>query len=233
MKFHSRIIDCRDDDACAIVQYIQAGIADITESVALKKLLQGTSEALKRAAEAADEDTGRHIARINEYSILLAGLSGADIDFTEHIGSFAQLHDIGKIKIAEIIRVPRKLRPHERLEVEKHPIYGGKMVEGLEGLEMAYDIIMDHHERYDGSGYPNGKKGADISFAGRIVALVDVFDALVSRRPYKEAYEYGRARYVLENGDGRVCPSHFDPQLLQLFLDNYSQFVDIHRKLAK
>ena len=127
IKFHSRIIDCREDDACAITQFIQGGITDITESVILKKLLFGTSEALRRAAQAADDDTGRHISRINEYSKKLAELYDADETFIDNIASFAQLHDIGKIKIAEIIRVPRELTKKEFCEVKKHPEYGGKM----------------------------------------------------------------------------------------------------------
>jgi len=231
VRFQSRIIDCRDDDACAITQFVQAGIIDITESVILKRLLKGTSEALRRAAEAADDDTAQHIARINAYSGALAKLCGADNEFVEEISTFAQLHDIGKIKIAEIIRVPRKLTESEFETVKKHPSSGGKIVEGLDGLEMAYDIIMDHHEKWDGSGYPKGKKGEEISLAGRIVAIVDVFDALVSARPYKESFDYQKARAVIARGDGRVMPNHFDPQLLQGFLENFDVFTEIHRKM--
>lgn len=105
------------------------------------------------------------------------------------------------------------------------------MVKGLEGLEMAYDIIMDHHEKWDGSGYPRGKTGEEISLAGRIVGLVDVFDALVSSRPYKKAYDYNMTRAIIAKGDGRVMPGHFDPRLLQLFLENYQRFVSIHREM--
>ncbi len=119
VKYHSRIIDCRDDDACVINQFIQAGVADITESVILKKLLYGTSEALKRAAKAADEDTGQHVVRINRCAEVLARLSGADKAFTEDISRFAQLHDIGKITVAEIIRLPRTLTEDEFNIVKK------------------------------------------------------------------------------------------------------------------
>ncbi len=231
VRFQSRIIDCRDDDACAITQYVQAGIIDITESVILKRLLKGTSEALRRAAEAADDETAKHITRINAYSGLLATLYGADQKFVEEIGTFAQLHDIGKIKIAEIIRIPRKLTESEFEAVKKHPLTGGKIVKGLDGLEMAYDIILDHHEKWDGSGYPQGKKGEEISLPGRIVAIVDVFDALVSARPYKESFDYQKTREIISRGDGRVMPNHFDPQLLQVFLENFELFVEIHRKM--
>ncbi len=231
VKFHSRIIDCENGHACGVTKYFQAGITDITEIVILKKLLYGTSEALKRAAEAADDDTGQHITRINTYSKLLAELYGMDSVFVSDISRFAQLHDIGKIKIVELIRLPRKLTHEEYEEVKKHVYFGCLMVEGLDGLEMAHDIIQDHHERWDGSGYPAGKKRTEISLAGRIVALVDVFDALVTARPYKEAFDYREARMIIERGDERIKPSHFDPQLLKMFLTNYKSFVEIHHKL--
>jgi len=231
VKFHSRILDCRNDNVCAITKYVQAGITDITEIVILKKLLYGTSEALRRAAEAADDDTGRHIARINAYSRRLATLSGANEKFVEDISCYAQLHDIGKIKIAEIIRLPRQLTQTEFEEVKRHVEYGCAMVAGLDGLEMAHDIILDHHERCDGSGYPAGKTKEEISIAGRIVAIVDVYDALVTARPYKKAFDYSVVRKTFENGDGRVKPTHFDPQLLRLFLDEFDSFVAIHQNM--
>ena len=231
VKFHSRIIDCHNDHACGITKFIQAGITNITEIVILKKLLYGTSEALKRAAEAADDDTGQHISRINAYSKQLAEFYGMDKTFIEDISRFAQLHDIGKIKIVEIIRLPRRLTTKERVEVKKHVHYGCLMVADLDGLEMAYDLILDHHERWDGSGYPAGKKGNEISLAGRIVAIVDVFDALVTARPYKESFDYNVARAIIEIGDNRVMPSNFDPQLLRLFFENYDSFIEIHQRM--
>ena len=112
---------------------------------------------------------------------------------TVDISRFAQLHDIGKINVGEIIRLPRKLTNDEFNCVKKHTTYGGEMVAGLTGLEMAFNITLEHHEKWDGSGYPNGKKGDEISFEARIVAIADVFDALVSARPYKEAFSYNKA----------------------------------------
>ncbi len=96
---------------------------------------------------------------------------------------------------------------------------------------MAHDIIMDRHERWDGSGYPLGKRGKEISLAGRIVGIVDVFDALVSKRAYKKAFNYDITRSIFKIGDGRVLPSHFDPKLLQLFLKEYDVFIDVHKDL--
>jgi HD-GYP domain-containing protein (c-di-GMP phosphodiesterase class II) len=230
VKFHSRIIDCRDEDSCVEKKFIQAGITDITESILLKRLLYGTSEALKRAARAADEDTGEHVVRINRYSELLARLFEADDKFVEDISKFAQLHDIGKIKVAEIIRLPRKLKIDEFNFMKKHSISGAEMVAGLDGLEMAYYIALEHHEKWDGSGYPKGKKKDKISLEARIVAIADVFDALVSARPYKDAFDYNRTFQIFEKGDGRVMPSHFDPELLHLFLEHYDEFVELHKQ---
>jgi len=231
VKYHSRVIDCRDDKSCGVDKFVQIGITDISEIVALKSQLYDTSEALKRAAKAADEDTGMHVARINQYSGLLAQLNQCEDKFIADIAQFAQLHDIGKIKVAETIRLPRKLTPDEIISMKKHTIYGGEMVAGLTGLEMAHNIALEHHERWDGSGYPSGKKQGDISLEARIVAIADVFDALVSSRPYKEAFSYDKTFDIMSVGDGRVMPGHFDPELLELFLEHYDQFVDLHKAL--
>jgi len=231
VQYHSRIVDCRDDDSCSINRFIQGAITDITESVILKELLYGTSEALKRAAEAADEDTGKHLARIDRYAGLLATLMKCEKKFVEDISQFAQLHDIGKIKVADIVRLPRKLTDDEFNIIKKHTIYGGEIVVGLAGLEMAYNIVLEHHEKWDGSGYPHGKENDEISLEARIVAIVDAFDALVSTRPYKEAIDYNRVFQIFKKGDGRVMPSHFDPELLPVFLEHYDEFVELHKEL--
>ena len=233
VKYHSRVIDCRNDNACDVNQFVQVGITDISEIVSLKSLLYDTSEALKRAAKAADEDTGAHVARINLYSGLMANLMNCEKKFIEDISQFAQLHDIGKIKVADTIRLPRKLTPDEIVAMKMHTTYGGEMVAGLSGLEMAFNIASEHHERWDGTGYPEGKKEREISLEARIVAIADVFDALVSSRPYKEAFSYERTYEILSKGDGRVMPGHFDPDILPLFLIHYNKFVDLHKSLQE
>ncbi|MEN8136289.1 MAG: HD domain-containing phosphohydrolase [Thermodesulfobacteriota bacterium] len=232
VKLHCTVVRYCDDGSCDTKRFIQAGIMDITESVVLKDLLYGTSEALKRAAWAADEDTGSHVVRINRYAGKLAGQMDLDRVFIDDISNYAQLHDIGKINVAGIIRLPRKLNDEELAEMRKHTVYGAQMVAGLAGLSMAHDIALDHHEKWDGTGYPNGKKGGEISLAGRIVALADVFDALVSERPYKPAYSYEQALEIMVNGDERVRSGHFDPEIKRLFIDNYEEFVGLHREMA-
>lgn len=231
VKYHTRIVRHGESGAEPSEQFIQAGITDITESVTLKSLLYGSSEALKRAARAADEDTGRHVVRINQYAKHLASLFDCSESFVEDISQFAQLHDIGKIKVSEIIRLPRKLTDEEFEKIKKHTLYGGKMVEGLAGLDMAYNIALEHHERWDGSGYPYGKCQKEIALEARIVNIADVFDALVSERPYKPAFTYETAFQIISEGDGRVMPTHFDPELLPMFLMHYDEFADLHREL--
>lgn len=215
VKYHSRIIDCRDDDACVINRFIQAGITDITESVILKKLLYGTSEALKRAAKAADEDTGEHVVRLNRYAELLATLIDCEKKFIEDISQFAQLHDIGKINVAEIIRLPRKLTNDEFNIIKQHTTYGGEMVAGLTGLKMAFNIALEHHEKWDGSGYPRGLRGEEIPLSARIFAIIDVWDALRSDRPYRKAWSDEEALKEIKRGKGK----HFDPVVVETFLD--------------
>ncbi len=230
IKYHCRII-YYDDEMCSQEKcFIQAGITDNTESTILRSLLYGTSEALKRAAKAADEDTGHHVVRINVYAKRLAALKQLSHEYINDISNYAQLHDIGKINISAIVRLPRKLTDIEFKEMQKHTIYGAGMVEGLEGLSMAYDIALDHHEKWDGSGYPHGKKKKEISLAGRIVSIADVFDALVSERPYKKAFSYEKTFKILSQGDGRVMPGHFDPDILILFIDNYEIFTKLHKE---
>jgi len=225
VKIHSRYIKQGRKS------YVQCAIMDMTESTILQKMLYGTSEALKRAAEAADEDTGMHISRINHYSELLASLMNMPQKYINDISKYAQLHDIGKIKVTETIRLPRKLTVEEFASVKKHTVYGAAIVSDLDGLEMAHNIAIDHHEKWDGNGYPNGKKAEEISLEGRIVAIVDVFDALVSERSYKPAYSYDVTFDKMKNGDDRILPAHFDPQILQLFLHHYKKFVELHQKM--
>lgn len=227
---HTRLIRSAEGDDSADV--VQAGIIDITESYWLNHALYGASEALKRAASAADEDTGEHVERLNHYSEALAKLLGMGSEFVDDISRYAQLHDIGKIKVARIVKLPRHLTDDEFEEMKRHTIYGARMLEGLVGLEMAHDIALEHHERWDGSGYPHGKKGDEIAIAARIVAIADVFDALVSERPYKRAFTYREAFDIIATGDGRVRPDHFDPQIHEQFMANFDVFVRIHQSLS-
>ena len=228
VKCHARLVN--DSSIPENQHFFQIAITDISEIFVVQKLYENTSLALVRAAEAADEDTGDHIERINYYSEHLSVLAGVDPILVDKISRFAQLHDIGKIKVAEIIQVPRLLDDREFALMKNHTIYGADILEGMEGLEVGYNIALEHHEKFDGSGYPHGKKGKEITLEARIVSIVDVFDALVSKRPYKPSYDYKKTFDIMINGDSRVTPEHFDPELLELFIHNYDHFVMIHEQ---
>lgn len=174
---------------------------------------------LARAAELYDEDTGNHIVRVNEYSYLLAKRLGQTDAFCDEIRYSAQLHDVGKMSVdSAVLKKKGHLTPTERREMNLHPKYGHQILSQSNRLKMAADIALCHHEKWDGSGYPNGLKGEDIPLSARIVQLADVYDALRSPRPYKSGYTHEQAYKIITEGDERIEPrTHFDPKLIDLF----------------
>lgn len=187
-----------------------------------------TTNALARAAEANDDNTGNHIKRVNEYSKLIAEYLGLDSDFVHTIHYSAQMHDVGKIHIPkDIICKPARLTDEEFNIIKQHPIYGAKIIGNSPHLEMAKDIALHHHERYDGTGYPRGVQGEAIPLSARIVSLADIYDALRSPRSYKPGFSHEEAYDIIANGDGRVMPSHFDPNVYKAFLAMHNKMDEI------
>ncbi|MDR1995646.1 two-component system response regulator [Azonexus sp.] len=171
---------------------------------------------LGRAAEFKDNETGNHVLRMSHYVRLIAEAYGLGQEATDIIANTAPMHDIGKIGIPDAILLkPGPLDTEEWRVMRQHPLMGAKIIGKHENelLETARVIALNHHEKWNGSGYPRGLKGTDIPLEGRIVAIADVFDALVSVRPYKPAFPLDEALRILKHEDGR----HFDPQLLQAF----------------
>lgn len=188
-----------------------------------------TTNALARAAEANDDDTGNHIKRVNEYSKLIAEHLGMDSDFISTIFFSAQMHDVGKIHISKsIICKTSKLTDSEFELIKQHPIYGAKIIGNSPHLQMAKDIALHHHERFDGSGYPRGVKGEDIPLSARIVMIADIYDALRSKRAYKPGFSHEKTYDIIANGDGRVMPSHFDPRVHNVFLQIHKKMDEIY-----
>jgi CHASE2 domain-containing sensor protein len=172
---------------------------------------------LGHAVESRDEETGDHIGRIGALSYRLALAAGLREDDAELIQRASAMHDLGKIAIPdEILRKPGPLDPGERAVIERHTTIGGDLLAGSRSplVQLAEVIARTHHERWDGAGYPQGLAGENIPLAGRICAVCDVFDALVSDRPYKRAWTVAEAREELREQAGR----HFDPRLVELFL---------------
>ncbi|GAB2897777.1 DUF3369 domain-containing protein [Uliginosibacterium flavum] len=170
---------------------------------------------LAEVAEFKDRTTGRHIERIASYTEKLALAMGCSCAEAEHMGVSSRLHDVGKIGIPDdILGKPGKLTPEELQTMQTHPRIGGSILGHDRAMNLARAIAMSHHERWDGNGYPQGIASQQFPLAVRIVSIVDVFDALVSHRPYKEPWDVPRARATIVEGSG----SQFDPAVVEAFL---------------
>jgi putative two-component system response regulator len=174
-------------------------------------------ERLGLAAEFRDEATGNHLNRMSEYCRLLAKASDYTAEEYDTFALSSTLHDVGKIGIPDsILLKPGKLTSDEWVIMKSHTTIGTKLVgSGSKFLNLAESITLAHHEKWDGTGYPNKVKGEQIPIEGRITCICDVFDALISKRPYKEAWPLEKAMDEISNGAG----SHFDPRLFKLFLE--------------
>jgi len=187
---------------------------------------------LGMAAEYRDEETGNHILRMSHICALLAAKVGWDAAQCDLMLNASPMHDIGKIGIPDAILLkPGKFEPEEWAIMQTHAAIGGKLLEGDDSalMQMAREIALSHHEKWDGSGYPNGLKGDAIPMAGRIAALADVFDALTSVRPYKKAWPLEAAVEYIKEQSGK----HFDPDLVAVFLANLPQIEAIRHKFAE
>lgn len=186
---------------------------------------------LTAVAEFRDSDTGSHISRIGLYSSAIAEWLDMPKDFIENMAYAGSLHDIGKIGIHDEILLKQGPLTSEEFEVMKtHTLIGEKMLTGSSHsvLEMAASVALNHHERWDCTGYPRGLKGEDCPIEGRIVLICDQYDALVSKRPYKSAFSHEKTFNILTKGDGRTMPEHFDPKILNSFIELAHKFKEIH-----
>ena len=205
-------------------QRVRERTADLKESY-----LQ-TIFTMTRAAEHKDEDTGAHVQRISYYSRDLARLLGLEDAFVDMIFFASPMHDIGKIGIPDhILLKPSGFTPAELEIMKGHAAMGAKILGNSKSpfLHMAAEIALNHHERWSGDGYPNAKEGPAIPQAARIMNICDVYDALRSKRPYKGAFDHPKAMNILRFGDARTRPEHFEPVILEAFLDNHAIFEGI------
>ncbi|MCD6136907.1 two-component system response regulator [Candidatus Bipolaricaulota bacterium] len=171
---------------------------------------------LSRAAEYKDEDTGAHILRMSHYSAAVARKLGLSEGEVEAILYAAPMHDIGKIGIPDhVLLKPGKLDQDEWVIMKQHTTIGGCILErsSAEFIKLGETIALTHHEKWDGSGYPKGLEGKEIPICGRITAIADVFDALTSKRPYKEPFSVEKSFSIIKEGRG----THFDPQVVDAF----------------
>ncbi len=213
---------------------IQANLLNLAE-INLRSLRNSysyTTETLARAAEASDELTGDHIMRVAYYSIFMANKMGLSRDFSENLYNGAKLHDIGKIHIPQsILRKNGPLTENEWEIMKQHTIFGAYIIGEADFLKTGKIVALQHHENFDGTGYPYGLKEKEISLEARIVKLADVYDSLRSPRPYKEGFSHKKALKIILEGDNRVNPSHFDPEILKIFEKYNKNFEKIYDKL--
>lgn len=184
---------------------------------------------LGRAAEYKDNETGLHVIRMSHYTRLLATAAGFDSRHADELFNAAPMHDVGKIGIPDsVLRKPGPLSDEEWTIMRRHPQIGAEIIGEHQGglLGLAREVALHHHERWDGAGYPNRVQGADIPISARIVAIADVFDALTSRRPYKEAWAADRALGFIEGEAGK----HFDPALTPLLRPLLADLLEVKHR---
>lgn len=221
-------------------QYLEEKVKERT------KLLERTNSAaiycLAAVAETRDPETGEHIKRTQGYIKELAlELQGIDKyqgiltnDYIELLYQSAPLHDIGKVGVRDsILLKPGRLTEEEFEEMKKHTIYGGEsLMVGIKELgedsflTLAKEIALTHHEKWDGSGYPRGLAGVEIPISGRLMAVSDVYDALISKRVYKNAFTHDEAREIILESRG----THFDPDIVDAFFRKEARFIEIREK---
>lgn len=216
---------------------LEGKVVDRTRS--LMKTRNAVILGLAQLSESRDTDTGEHLDRISGYSTALATalreqFTDIDDEFVETIGFASSLHDIGKVGVPDAVLLkPGRLTPDERTIIETHPAIGADTLLRIENelgdddfLEMAHDICIAHHERWDGSGYPHKLAGDRIPLSARIVAVADVYDALTSKRPYKDPMPHEQAVGVILESAG----SHFDPRVVDAFKECLPLFRDLCRQ---
>jgi putative two-component system response regulator len=192
----------------------------------LKLSREETVRRLSRAVEYRDEETGGHTERMSAYCALLAGKLGLDV---ESIRIASPMHDVGKVALPDhILLRPGALTPEERQEMERHTWIGHQILSGSGSalLELGATIALNHHEKWDGTGYPRRLSGNAIPLEGQITAVADVFDALTSDRPYRAAFPIEQAVEIMRSERGK----HFDARLVDLFLGNVEEVTELRER---
>jgi putative nucleotidyltransferase with HDIG domain len=190
----------------------------------LRQSYMATVRALSNAVEARDAYTGKHAERVAAYGLEIARAAGSPLAADPEIEFGFLLHDIGKVAVPDaILFKPAALDAEERRTMERHPVVGWQILRDIDFLGAAKDVVLHHHERWDGGGYPDGLAGEAIPLAARIFAVADTLDALTTTRPYREAHPFAHAREVILRERGR----QFDPSVVDTFAG--LDLEDLHR----
>jgi putative two-component system response regulator len=233
LQSHAAVAPTRSFDEAAAAQ-MEKLVADFgrvyqQRNEALREVSRAHHEALLRlslAAEMRDDDTGMHIVRIGFMAEALALLLGESLVFAQMLRRAAPMHDVGKIGIADrILKKPGPLSEAERSEMNQHPSIGAHILgrSQIPLFELAAEIALTHHERWDGCGYPKGLSGRAIPLSGRIVAICDFFDALTMDRCYRPACSDEDALLMLQEQAGRA----FDPEIVACFVSNAFRLIAV------
>ncbi|WP_455756168.1 HD domain-containing phosphohydrolase [Sulfurimonas sp.] len=215
-------------------EYLEKQMTDrIREIITLNKDIKETQKevvfTMGAIGESRSKETGNHVRRVADYSKLLALYYGLPEEEAEMLKQASPMHDIGKVAIPDsVLNKPGRFDYHERKIMDTHAQLGYDMLKHSDRdlLKMAATVAYEHHEKWDGTGYPNNLKGEDIHIYGRITAVADVFDALGSDRVYKKSWELERIYEFFKEQRG----VHFDPALIDLFFENIDSFLEIRRK---
>lgn len=206
------------------------------EAVPTREVLLETVQRLTLVAEYKDDDARLHGKRISLYTDLIAAELGIPPEEANIMSFASPMHDIGKVGIPDSILMKQGLLTPQEFEIMKvHTTIGGRILRGSENpyLKSAEKFALFHHERWDGTGYPHEIGGEEIPIEGRILYLIDLYDALRSRRPYKAPIPHETAYSIITEGDRRTSPSHFDPTVLGIFKacdDRFREIFDLHRE---
>jgi ribonuclease P protein subunit RPR2 len=227
-QLHERILELESElakrarEAADKEQQLERYAADLRETFKeeraraqeLRQSYMLTVRALASAVEARDAYTGRHAERVAAYGLRLADVYGLRLGDEPQIEFGFLLHDAGKVAVPDaILFKPGPLTSAERLIIEQHPVTGSEIVRDIEFLGAARDVIRHHHERWDGTGYPDRLAGEAIPISARIFAVADTLDALTTNRPYRRASTIGQARGIIQQAAG----THFDPSVIEAF----------------